>query len=140
MVFSNPIHQLTFQKQVLKTSTYTCKCGLSKEKHSYYGISCPKWGPRLRECRRQVGISVQDPLIQSIPWCCNHFAKKLLFWGKKELSCLVLTFWPMFTVLKSRGGRRGGSGWRTHVHPWLIHVKVWQNSLQYSKVISLQLK
>ena len=22
---------------------------------------------------------------------------------------------------------RGGSGWGTHVHPWLIHVNVWQN-------------
>ena len=34
----------------------------------------------------------------------------------------------------------GGSGWRTHVHPWLIHVSVWQKPLQYCKVISLQLK
>ena len=26
------------------------------------------------------------------------------------------------------GGRwEGGSGWGTHVHPWLIHVNVWQN-------------
>ena len=33
----------------------------------------------------------------------------------------------------------GGSGWGTYVHPWLIHVNVWQNPLQYSKVISLQL-
>ena len=22
---------------------------------------------------------------------------------------------------------RGGSGWGTHVHPWLIHGNVWQN-------------
>ena len=28
----------------------------------------------------------------------------------------------------------------THVHPWLIHVNVWQKPLQYCKVISLQLK
>ena len=34
----------------------------------------------------------------------------------------------------------GGSGWRRHVHPWLIHVNVWQKSPQYCKVISLQLK
>ena len=33
-----------------------------------------------------------------------------------------------------------GSGWGTHVHPWLIHVNVWQNPPQYCKVISLQLK
>ena len=27
-----------------------------------------------------------------------------------------------------------------HVHPWLIHVNVWQNPPQYCKVISLQLR
>ena len=38
------------------------------------------------------------------------------------------------------GGRRErGSGWGTHVNPWLIHVNVWQKQLQYFKVISLQL-
>ena len=38
-----------------------------------------------------------------------------------------------------RGRWGGGSGWGTHVNPWLIHVNVWQNPLQYCKVISLQL-
>ena len=38
------------------------------------------------------------------------------------------------------GGGRGGSGWETHVHPWLIHVSEWQKPLQYFKVISVQLK
>ena len=33
----------------------------------------------------------------------------------------------------------GGSGGGTHVNPWLIHVNVWQNPLQYCIVISLQL-
>ena len=37
-------------------------------------------------------------------------------------------------------GGRGGSGWGTHVHPWLIHVNVPQKPLQYCKVVSLQLK
>ena len=37
-----------------------------------------------------------------------------------------------------------GRGWGvqnrgTHVHPWLIHVNVWQKPPQYCKVISLQL-
>ena len=32
----------------------------------------------------------------------------------------------------------GGLGWGKHVNPWLIHVNVWQNPLQYCKVISLQ--
>ena len=34
---------------------------------------------------------------------------------------------------------RGVLGWQTHVHPWLIHVNVWQNPPQYCKVINLQL-
>ena len=38
-----------------------------------------------------------------------------------------------------RGRREGGSGWGRHVNPRLIHVNVWQNPLQYCKVISLQL-
>ena len=38
------------------------------------------------------------------------------------------------------GGRwEEGSGWGTHVNPWLIRVNVWQKPLQYCKVISLQL-
>ena len=38
------------------------------------------------------------------------------------------------------GGRwEEGSGWGTHVNPWLIHVNVWHKPLQYCKVISLQL-
>ena len=36
-------------------------------------------------------------------------------------------------------GWEGGSGWGTHVDPWLMHVNVWQKPLQYCKVISLQL-
>ena len=38
-----------------------------------------------------------------------------------------------------RGRWEGGSGWGTLVNPWLIHFNVWQNPLQYCKVISLQL-
>ena len=33
-----------------------------------------------------------------------------------------------------------GSGWGTRVHPWLIHVNVWQKPPQYCREISLQLK
>ena len=36
--------------------------------------------------------------------------------------------------------QEGGSGWGIHVHPWLIHVNVWQKPPQYCKVINLQLK
>ena len=33
------------------------------------------------------------------------------------------------------GGRwEGGSGWGTHVHPWRIHVSVWQNQYNIVKL------
>ena len=32
-----------------------------------------------------------------------------------------------------RGRWEGGSGWGTHVNPWLFHFSVWQNSLQIKK-------
>ena len=32
-----------------------------------------------------------------------------------------------------RGRWEGGSGWGTHVNPWLFHSNVWQNSLQIKK-------
>ena len=45
------------------------------------------------------------------------------------------------TLRDGMGGRwEGGSGWGTRVQLWLIHPDVWQKSLQYCKVISLQLK
>ena len=49
------------------------------------------------------------------------------------------------TLGQPRGMGWGGrleriSGQGTHVHPWLIHVNVWQKPPQYCKVISLQLK
>ena len=39
-------------------------------------------------------------------------------------------------------GKEVGGGFRIqgHVHPWPIHVDVWQKSPQYCKVIILQLK
>ena len=33
-----------------------------------------------------------------------------------------------------RGRLGGGSGWGTHVNPWLFHFSVWQNSLQIKKI------
>ena len=57
-----------------------------------------------------------------------------------ETGCSGLVHWDDPVGWDGEGGGRGGSGWGTHVHPWLIHVNVWQKPLQYYKVISLQLK
>ena len=42
--------------------------------------------------------------------------------------------------IRWRGRWEGESGWGILETPWLIHVNIWQNPLQYCKVISLQLK
>ena len=45
--------------------------------------------------------------------------------------------WCTGTTQRVGMGREegGGSGWGTHVHSWLIDVRVWQNPPQYCKVI-----
>ena len=40
----------------------------------------------------------------------------------------------------AEGGRKGVQDGGVPVHPWLIHVDIWQKSPQYCKVISLQFK
>ena len=48
-----------------------------------------------------------------------------------ETGCSGLVHWDDPEGCDGEGGG-GGSGWGTHVHPWQIHVDVWQN--QYNIV------
>ena len=57
-----------------------------------------------------------------------------------ETGCSGLVHWDDPKGWDGWGRWERGSGWGTHVHPWLIHVNVWQKPPQYCKVISLQLK
>ena len=50
----------------------------------------------------------------------------------QDTGCLGLGHWDDPEGWYGDGGGRGGSGLGTHVHPWWIHVNVWQN--QYSIV------
>ena len=52
----------------------------------------------------------------------------------------TLVLWDNPVGWAGEGSGRGIQDGGTHVHPWLIHVNVWQNPLQYYKIISLQLK
>ena len=61
-------------------------------------------------------------------------------WFSGEKGCSGLVPWDDPEGWDGEEGGRGCSGWGTHVHPWLIHVSVWQNPLQYCKIISLHLK
>ena len=56
-----------------------------------------------------------------------------------ETGCPGLVHWNDPEGWDGEGDGRGFQDGE-HVHPWLIHVNVWQKPLQYCKVISLQLK
>ena len=49
-----------------------------------------------------------------------------------DTGCLGLVHWDDPEGWYGKGGGRGGSGWGPRVHPWQIHVDVWQN--QYNIV------
>ena len=55
-----------------------------------------------------------------------------------ETGCSGLVQWDDPEGWDGKGGGRGVQDGGTHVHPWLIHVDVWQKPPQYFKVISLQ--
>ena len=60
-----------------------------------------------------------------------------------ETGCSGLVHWDDPEGWDGEGRWEGGSGWGTHIHPWLIHVNVslsMAKPLQYFKVSSLQLK
>ena len=59
---------------------------------------------------------------------CTRFRKinDRNFW-MHDTGCLGLVHWDDPEGWDEEGGGRRGSGWGTHVHPWLIHGNVWQN-------------
>ena len=77
----------------------------------------------------------------SIKTCILSYVKQIASPGSMhETGCSGLMHWNDPEGWDGEGGRRGGSRWRTLIHPWLIHVNVWQKPLQYCKVICFQLK
>ena len=71
--------------------------------------------------------------------CILSYVKQIPSPGR----CMRQGAWGLCSGMTQRDGMerwKRGSGWGTHVHPWLIHVNVWQKPLQYCKVVSLQLK
>ena len=80
--------------------------------------------------KQKKGCKNEDTMFR---WYCSMI---------ERVVCLfVCLFGGSYKNQRDRVEREvgGGSGWGIHVTPWLIHVNVWQNPLQYCKVISLQL-
>ena len=75
------------------------------------------------------------PCYSLIQTCISSYMKQIISPGSiHETGCSGLVHWD------DPEGWDGDSGCGTHIHPWWIHVNVWQKTLQYCKVISLQLK
>ena len=77
----------------------------------------------------------------SIDTCILSYVKWIASPGlMHEIGCPGLVHWD---DPEGWDGEGGGGAFRmgNNVHPWLIHVNIWQKPLQsYCKVISLQLK
>ena len=90
------------------------------------------WGGRWEEgsC---LGTHVHPWWIRVDVWQNQYSIVKLK--NKINILCLI----PAYEAVKKHHGRwEGGSGLGTHVHPWQIHVNVWQN--QYSIVKQKKVK
>ena len=70
-----------------------------------------------------------DDLENGIETCIISYVKQITSLGLMHVTgCLELVHWDDPEGWYGMGGRwERGSGWGTHVHPWLIHVNVWQN-------------
>ena len=85
-------------------------------------------------------ISTEAPILTE-----TTFSWKYLMWNRSpaQVGCMRQVLRPRALGrprgIGWRGRWEGGPGWGIHVNPWLIHANVWQNPLQYYKVISLQL-
>ena len=104
-------------------------CKVEKETHMYTTVFWTLWE------KERVGWSERIAL--------KHVYYQVWIRSPVQVGCMRQVLragalgWPRGM---GWGGRwEGGSGWGTHVHPWWIHVNVWQKPHKYRKVISLQL-
>ena len=59
--------------------------------------------------------------------CIISYVKPIASPGSMEdTGCSGQVHWDDPEGWDGKGGGREGSGWGTHVHPWLIHDNVWQ--------------
>ena len=83
------------------------------------------------------------PLVAT-PWTVAHQAPLSMGFSRQEyrsgLPFLSPGDFPDPGVEPVSPALTGRFFMAAHVHPWLIHVNVWQKPQQYYKVISLQLK
>ena len=80
-------------------------------------------------CGRGRGGMISENGIET---CIISYVKQIASPGMHDTGCSGLVYWDDPEGWYGEGGGRGGSGWGTCVHPWQIHVDIWQN--QYNIV------
>ena len=97
----------------------------------------------MQDSKRDTDVS--DSLLDSVGegeggliWengietCIISYMKRITSPGlMHDTGCLGLVHWDDPEGWYEDGGRRGFQDGGTHVHPWLIHVNIWQKPLQY---------
>ena len=77
-----------------------------------------------------------DDWENGIETCIISYKKRIASPGSMQYTgSLGLVQWDDPEGWYGEGGGRQGSEWGARVHPWQIHVDIWQN--QYNIVISL---
>ena len=70
----------------------------------------------------------------SIETCIISYKKRITSPDSMQATgCLGLVHWDDSEGWYGEGGGRGGSGLGTRVHPWQMHVDVWQNQYNILK-------
>ena len=92
-------------------------CERTKETQMYRTVFWTLW-------ERERGGMIRENGIET---CITSYKKQITSPGSmQDTGCLGLVHWD------DPEEWEGGSKWGTHVHPWQIHVDVWQN--QYNIV------
>ena len=89
---------------------------------------------RIKNDLSKCGQSVSYLLLNN---ACNKGHIQIFWLQMKFIGCMRQALGPR-ALGKPRGsgwrGRwEGGSGWGTHVNPWLFHFNAWKNPLQIKK-------
>ena len=83
---------------------------------------------RHRCIEQSFGLCVGGMIWENgIKTCIISYKKRIASPGSmQDTGSLGLVHWDDPEGWYGEGGGRGGSGWGTRVHPWRMHVDVWQ--------------
>ena len=135
-VINNPPASVGDGVQSLIQEDPICQGAMKSRHHNFWGYAPEPRGhdyqaymlQLLKPSYRKACALKQEKRENGIETCVLSYVKQIASsdstrWDRVLRAGALGWPWGM-----GWGGRwEGGSGWRTHEHPWLIHVSVWQN-------------